>query len=274
MKKLMGPCVVVIVLAMLVISSVLVVLRIDKRPRTSDAFLLADTANIAPDVSGRVVSLKIHDNQQVHKGDILFEVDPLPYQLRLNAATAQYHLASTSLARMEPLLGKGYVTAEQIDEQRATKESARASEALARRDLVNTVIKAPFDGNIVGLNKAVGEYASTGHPLFTMISTSRWYVLANFRETDIVKMKKDADVTVYVMAHPEKALHGHVDSVGWGVMTEDANLDNGLPRVPKTLNWVRIAQRFPVRILLDNPPKDLMRVGASAVVVVHYDTHD
>jgi multidrug efflux system membrane fusion protein len=241
----------------------------DERPRTDDAFILADTANIAPDVSGRIVSLHIKDNQSVRAGAILFIIDPEPYQL--NAAKAQYELASTTLARMEPLLGKGYVTAEQIDEARASKESARANEALARRDLTNTVIKAPFDGKIVGLNYAVGEYASTGHTLFTMISTSRWYVLANFRETEIAKMEKGAKTTVYVMANPEKALEGYVDSVGWGVTSEDASLNKGLPTIPKTLNWVRLAQRFPVRILLVKPPANLMRIGASAVVVVHYD---
>jgi multidrug efflux system membrane fusion protein len=273
MKKIIGKCVAVIVLVMLIVSSILVIARMDDRPRTDDAFLFADTANIAPDVSGRIVSLNIRDNQSVHAGDILFVIDPEPYQLRLNAAKAQYLLASTSLERMEPLLGKGYVTAEQIDEALATKESARANEALARRDLTNTVIKAPFDGKIVGLTNTIGEYASTGHPLFTMISTSRWYVVANFRETEIAKMRKGADAVIYVMSHPQKALQGHVDSVGWGITSDDASLGNGLAHIPKTLNWVRLAQRFPVRILLDNPPEYLMRIGASAVVVVHYDGH-
>ncbi|MFI4919753.1 MAG: efflux RND transporter periplasmic adaptor subunit [Legionellales bacterium] len=275
MNKIIGKLIAVIVLVMLVISVILVLLRMDERPRTDDAVLLADIANIAPDVSGRVVSLNIHNNQSVHAGDILFVIDPEPYQLKLNAAKAQSKLASTTLNRIEPLLGKGYVTAEQIDEARAAKESARAIEALAKRDLTNTTIKAPFTGKIVGLNIAIGEYATTGHPLFTMIDTSKWYVVANFRETEIAKMKQDADSLVYVMAHPQQALRGHVDSVGWGVKSEDANPEgSGLPSIPKTLNWVRLAQRFPVRILLDNPPEDLMRIGASAVVVVHYGSHD
>jgi multidrug efflux system membrane fusion protein len=245
----------------------------DNRPRTDDAYLLADTANIAPDVSGRIVTLNIRDNQSVKAGDVLFIIDPEPYQLRLNAAIAQYHLATTSLARMEPLLGKGYVTAEQIDEARAAKENALAAEALAKRDLKNTVVRAPFDGKIVGLTNTIGEYVSTGHPLFTMISTSRWYVVANFRETELAKMKPGSEAAVYVMSHPQTALKGQVDSVGWGVTSDDGTLGNGLPRIPKSLNWVRLAQRFPVRILLDNPPSSFMRIGASAVVVVHYNSH-
>ncbi|CEG56083.1 efflux RND transporter periplasmic adaptor subunit [Legionella fallonii] len=274
MKKVLGNLIAFAALVMLLISGTLVVLRMNERPRTDDAVLFADIANIAPEVSGRVISLNIHNNQSVHVGDILFIVDPEPYQLRLNAAKAQYHLATTSLTRMEPLLRKGYVTAEQIDEARAAKESARAAEALAKRDLVNTVVKAPFDGKIVGLNIAVGEYATTGHPLFTMIKTSKWYVIANFRETEVRKMKKGALSTVYVMAHPDQPLQGHVDSVGWGVTSEDSSFGNGLPSIPKSLNWVRLAQRFPVRILLDNPPDNLMRVGASAVAVVHYEVHN
>jgi multidrug efflux system membrane fusion protein len=243
----------------------------DTRPRTDDAFLLADIANIAPEVSGRIITLNIHNNQSVHAGDVLFVIDPKPYQLKLDAAKAQLVLATTTLARTEPLLGNGYVTAEQVDQQRAAKESATANEALAERDLTNTTMKAPFDGKIIGLNVTVGEFAVSGHPLFTMIDTGRWFAVANFRETEIADMKAGSPATVYVMAHPDRTLHGHVDSVGWGVLPDDATVVNGIPRIPKTLNWVRLAQRFPVRILLENPPDDLMRLGASAVAVVHDD---
>lgn len=272
MKKTIGTLIAVLVLVMLISATILVVCRMDERPRTDDAFLLADVANIAPDVSGRIVSLNIQNNQSVQAGDVLFVIEQEPYQLRLNAAKAQFNLASTTLKRLEPLLGKGYVTAEQIDEARAAKENTRALEALAKRDLTNTTVKAPFSGKIVGLNIAVGEYASAGHPLFTMIDTSKWYVLANFRETEIAKMHKGAYSAVYVMSHPQQALQGHVDSVGWGVKSDDAHLEGGLPSIPKTLNWVRLAQRFPVRIILDNPPENLMRIGASSVVVVHYES--
>jgi membrane fusion protein, multidrug efflux system len=269
MKKIIGNLIAVIALALLVISAVLVVIRLDERPRTDDAFLYADTANIAPEVSGRIVALNIRNNQSVQVGDPLFVIDPEQYQLKLDATEAQARLAATTLARMEPLLCKGYVTAEQIDEARATKESAEANEALSKRDLNHTTILAPFNGKIVGLNNAVGQYVSTGQPLFTMIDTAKWYVIANFRETDIARMKIGAPATVFVMSYPKRALQGHVESIGWGVTNEDATLDHGLPTIPTTLNWVRLAQRFPVRILLDQPPENLMRMGATAVVVVH-----
>lgn len=268
----MGKVIAVIALLMLLLSSILVAIRLDERPRTDDAFLYADTANIAPEVSGRIISLNVRNNQSVRAGEMLFVIDPEQYQLKLDATQAQYQLASITLARMEPLLSKGYVTAEQIDEARASQESSRANEALTQRDLNHTTVIAHINGKIVGLNNTVGQYVNTGTPLFTIIDNSKWYAIANFRETDVAKMEIGATVTVYVMAQPNQALTGHIESIGWGVTNEDAILNfGGLPTIPTTLNWVRLAQRFPVRILLDHPPDNLMRVGASAVVVVHTD---
>src|SRR5580698_5048239 len=145
MKQSIGKTVALIIVAAFIVTGLVVIFRIDSRPRTDDAFLLADIANLAPDVSGRIVSLNIHSNQSVHAGDVLFVIDPEPYKLKLDAAKAQLELATTTLARSEPLLDKGFVTAEQIDQMRATKDSAQASEALAERDLRNTTVTAPFD---------------------------------------------------------------------------------------------------------------------------------
>jgi membrane fusion protein, multidrug efflux system len=268
-KKTTGILIAAAVIAMLVVSSFLVAWRLDRRPRTDDAYLFANFAQIAPQVSGQIISLKIENNQRVRAKDVLFVIDPEPFQYKHDAIAAQHQLAALTLERMEPLLHKGYVTGEEIDQARSLKDSSRANSDLSQWDLVQTVVKAPFDGNIVGLNYAVGQYASTGVPLFTMIDTSRWYAVANFRETDIARMKLGSVAKVYVMSNPKQVIQGHVESIGWGVTSEDATLSTGLPTIEKTLNWVRLAQRFPVRILLDNPPDDLMRIGATAVVVVH-----
>ncbi len=337
MKKSIGRLFVLVVALLLAASAVLVARRLDSRPRTDDAFLEADIVHLAPDVSGRIVSLNVRNNQSVHAGDVLFIIDQQPYALKLAAvraqsqaleariddslnevasqvsradaahtgignARAQLGLASSTLARLEPLLGKGFVTAEQVDQARTARDSARitldqaiqqaqaarqavssvrpleaqlagnrASEALAERDLDKTVVRAPFDGKVIGLNVAAGEYAAVGHPVFTLIDTSRWYAVANFRETEIARMAPGTAATVYLMAQPEQPLQGHIDSVGWGVLPDDASRTGDMPRVVKTLDWVRLAQRFPVRVLLDQPPQDVMRIGASAVVVVRHD---
>ena len=127
LKKTVGILIALIVIAMLIVSSLLVALRLDLRPRTDDAYLLAYYANIAPEVSGQIVSLNIENNQSVQAGDVLFKIDPEPFQFKFDAIRAQHKLTSLSLERMEPLLHKGYVTAEEIDQARAAKDSSTAT---------------------------------------------------------------------------------------------------------------------------------------------------
>jgi multidrug efflux system membrane fusion protein len=201
---------------------------------------------MAPDVSGRIVELDVRDNEAVHKGDVLFRIDPDPYRMRvdqaraavrsleaklaltadqvaaqtskadaaasgIDTAEAQRVLATSTLARMEPLLGRGFVTAQQVDQARTARrtaqlglqqarlqadearqaitntkptkaelEGARATLALAERDLNKTVVRAPCEGRITALDIAAGEFAATGHPLFTIIDTEQWYAIGNF----------------------------------------------------------------------------------------------
>jgi multidrug efflux system membrane fusion protein len=201
---------------------------------------------------------------------------------------------------MEPLLGRGFVTAQQVDQARTARrtaqialqqaqlqadearqaiintkpteaelEGARATLALAERDLNKTVVRAPCDGRITALDIAAGEFAATGHPLFTIIDTEHWYAIGNFRETDLAGIKPGQRGTVYVLAQPSRPVSGKVDSLSWGVASDVSATFGGLPHVERTLNWVRIAARFPVRVLLDAPPDDLMRYGATAVIVIN-----
>jgi membrane fusion protein, multidrug efflux system len=272
MKRTVGKLITVCSFVCLVVSATMVTMRLDARPRTDDAFLLADIADIAPDVSGKIIDLRIHANQAVRAGDVLFVIDPEPFQLRVDSSNAQLDLAIKTLVRQDALLDRGHASQAMYDQARSAMDSARAAAALAARDLRMTTVVAPFDGRVIGLNTSVGEYATAGKSLFTMINTSRWFAVANFRETEIAQMNDGASAIVYVMAHPDRPLEGRVESIGWGVLPDDAALVNGVPRVPRALNWVRLAQRFPVRILLDRPSDDLMRLGASAVVVVRRET--
>ena len=333
-RKALGILVSLVALAGIIATVVLATRRIDLRPRTDDAYLQADLVHLASDVSGRIVELNVRDNQKVRKGDVLFRIDPEPYQLRvdqaraavrgleakldltadqvaaqtskadaaasgINTAEAQRAFASSTLARMEPLLGRGFVTAQQVDQARTAQrtaqlslqqarlqadearqaitntkpteaelEGARATLALAERDLNKTVVRAPCDGRITALDIAAGEFAATGHPLFTIIDTEHWYAIGNFRETDLAGIEPGQRATVYVMAQPHRPVSGEVDSLGWGVASDVSATFGGLPHVERTLNWVRIAARFPVRVLLDAPPDDLMRYGATAVIVI------
>jgi multidrug efflux system membrane fusion protein len=333
-RKALGILVSLVAVAGALVTAVLIARRIDQRPRTDDAYLQAELVHMAPDVSGRIVDLGVRDNQVVRKGDVLFRIDQEPYRLQVDqaraavagleaklalavdqvasetskadaaarsvsTAEAQQALATSTLQRIEPLLGKGFVSAQQVDQARTAQrtaqialqqsrlqadearqaisstkpiaaelERARATLALAERDLNKTVVLAPCDGRITALDIAAGEFAAAGHPLFTIIDTEHWYAIGNFREGDLAGIQPGQPATVYVMADPSRPLHGEVESLGFGVASGlDAAL-GGLPHVERTLNWVRIATRFPVRILLDAPPADLMRVGASAVIVI------
>ena len=309
--------------------------RLSIAPRTQDAFLFADTVALAPDVSGRIVALDIHDNQRVRKGDRLFLIDPEPFELRLRQARAQVRalqadidltarrvasqttgadvaatqieharaqlsLASDTLARLLPLLGKGYVTVQQIDEARTSERSAQvalaaaiqhatearqaigdteslqaqlaAAEAavgLAERDLRNSTVRAPFDGLVVSLEIAEGEYAAAGRPIFTLIKTDQWYAVGDFRETELPSIHVGDPAWVWLMADASHPIKGHVESLGWGVRSENGGGPN-LEKVERELHWVIVAQRFPVRILLDDPPADAMRIGATVSILVRH----
>jgi len=265
---------------------------------------------------------------------VLLQIDPKPYQLRvdqaraavqgleaqlavttsevasqtsgaeaaatgISAAEAQLALAASILDRLQPLLKRGFVMAEQVDQARTAKETAqialdraralaaqarqgitstkpteaqldgaRATLALAERDLNKTAVRSPCNGRITALQVAAGEFANAGHPLFTIIDTEHWYAIGNFREADLVGIKPGQRATVFVMAQPDLPLRGTVDSLGWGVTSGVSATFGGLPHVERTLNWVRIAARFPVRVMLDKPPEDLMRLGASAVIAI------
>jgi len=218
----------------------------------------------------------------------------------IDRAEAQAKQAADTLARTEPLLAKEYVTAEQVDQLRTAKRSADAALEVARRDAARaaaavsgvdalvaklgelraavataeydhrqTVVRAPFDGRVIDLDIAQGEYAATGRRLFTLIDARTWYVIANFRETALKGIRPGMPAEVYLMSDPGKRFAGTVHSIGFGVFPEEGGSSaNGLPKVPRSINWVRVAQRFPVRIRIEDPPAELFRIGASAVALI------
>jgi multidrug efflux system membrane fusion protein len=132
-------------------------------------------------------------------------------------------------------------------------------------------LRAPVNGLIVGLEIAEGEYAVTGHPLFTLIKTDQWYAVGDFRETELPEIHVGDPATIWMMWDHSRALKGHVESIGWGVRPDNGG-GPSLPVVERSLHWVIVAQRFPVRVLLDDPPPDQTRVGATVSIVVRHDS--
>jgi len=205
----------------------------------------------------------------------------------------------STLRRMEPLLADEFISKEQVDQARTASRTASQELQAARADhqralsavsgvdalvaqraelkaaiahaeylLEQTIVRAPFDGRVVDMKIAVGEFAAAGHPLFTLIDTGRWYVVANFRETELGQMRSGAEAHVYLMTSPDRKFRGVVESIGGGVLPDEGGSAQGLPRVPRSINWVHVAQRFPVKIRVTDPVDEQFRIGASAVAIV------
>lgn len=222
-------------------------------------------------------------------------------QEQVQRAQVNLKLATQTYQRLQELAPKGYVPKQQLDEARtlmndaeislnqaleqqaaaqalvnntdaeqAMVATARAAVAIAEYELSKTKVKAPFSGRIVGLNTRNGEQVAPGVALFSLVDVENAYATAYFKETDLQGFKKGNCATVYILADSSRPAKGVVDEIGWGVTsTEQIDLPFKLPYVQKTLDWVHIAQRFPVRIKLKEAPVDLLRAGASANVVIH-----
>jgi membrane fusion protein, multidrug efflux system len=352
------------------------------RPQTDDATVRANFVGIAPQANGHIVELHVRDNQQVQEGDLLFLIDPRPYEIaleraratlaltrkevdglkngaatavagvskaeaQLNASVAeitrremdpvaadaeiarlraQFQHAEDHLTRLEPLLPQQFVTADRVEEartqrdaalaalneaqahkraavaalvstraqhvangaalQQARSEQSRAEDAIGQIEGINARIAAaeaavhaaeldlsycrvlaPFTGLVVNMNISNGAFARAGVEVFTLVDTRTWYVVANFRETQLRHIPAGAPVDLYLQSQPGKHFRGTVVGLGWAVLPENGTSVNGLPRVERSLDWIRLAARFPVRIKVDNPD-DSFRLGASAVATV------
>jgi multidrug efflux system membrane fusion protein len=175
----------------------------------------------------------------------------------LNSATAQHEQARHAVTTLEPLIN-----------QRGARAAAGKK---ARYDLDNCRVYAPFDARVTNLTISEGAYAHVGEQMFTLIDARTWWAIGNFREGELKRIAPGMKADVYVMARPNQRFAGVVDSVGFGVTPDPdviGHLQPGLPDVQRTLNWVHLASRFPVRVRVENPTPDLFRSGESAVITI------
>jgi membrane fusion protein, multidrug efflux system len=181
-------------------------------------------------------------------------------QANLTQSRQQVLQATHNVTTLQPLMG-------QVPGKLAAIDTAQYN--LDHCDVV-----APFDARVTNLTLLEGAYAHAGEKIFTLIDTRVWWAMANFRETQLRHIHPGMEADVYVLSRPGVRFRGVVDSVGFGV-TPDADLigrlTNGLPDVQRTLNWVHLASRFPVRVRLESPPNEIFRFGESAVVVIRGD---
>ena len=187
------------------------------------------------------------------------------------------HKPHSTLQRLEPLLPNGFTTADTVDKARtaettlrAQREGAVATINLEELHLSYCKVFAPFSGRVINLNISAGAHVTAGVPVFSLLDTSKWYVMANFREAEVRQMAPGSEAIVYLSSAPNQRFRGKVQGIGWAVSPE-GEIDlpaAGVPYVKRELNWVRVAQRFPVRIEVENPDPDLFRMRASAVAII------
>lgn len=170
----------------------------------------------------------------------------------------QVQQAANSVLTLKPLVA-----------QRSGRSSAIET---AQYDLDHCNVYAPFDARVTNMTISEGAFAHAGQEVFTLIDARTWWVVANFRETQLRHIKPGMSASAYILSKPNERFEGIVDSVGFGV-TPDADtvgrLSQGLPDVQRTLNWVHLASRFPVRVRIKAGPNDLFRLSESAVVIIH-----
>ncbi len=397
-SKRLGRIVSIAIIAAAVISGLLLIAETNRYPRTDDAEVFANYIGIAPQVDGPITRLAVQDNAFIKQGDLLFEIDPRPYEYALQKASsdlntlegqivdqrrtiasqvsavgaarantdsaaanvdraaaavneAKANVASAKAGldnanaelvyttnnyhRIEPLLARQFVTVDQVDlartavtskqqavsQQRAQLtlaeaqvQSAQAQYEQARAvveqshaqlgqsqhsvltidpltaqregrasairtaqyNLNNCEVYAPFDARVTNLNISQGAYAHTGQQIFTLIDTRVWWVIANFRETQLHRIQPGMHADVYVLSRPGVRYDGVVDSVGFGVQPDSTLIGTiaptGLPDVQRSLNWVHLASRFPVRVRISAPDSESFRLSESAAVVIRgYD---
>ncbi|CBA27278.1 p-hydroxybenzoic acid efflux pump subunit aaeA [Cronobacter turicensis z3032] len=250
-------------------------------PWTRDARFTADVVAIAPDVAGLITSVDVHDNQLVKKDQVLFTIDQPRYQKALEEAEADvaYYQALANEKRREAgrrnQLGVQAMSREEIDQANNVLQTvlhqlakAEATRDLARLDLQRTVIRAPADGWVTNLNVYTGEFITRGSTAVALVKQNSFYVLAYMEETKLEGVRPGFRVEITPLGS-NNVLHGTVDSVSAGVTNASSTRDDkGMATVDSNLEWVRLAQRVPVRIRLDKQPGNLYPAGTTATVVV------
>lgn len=217
-------------------------------------------------------------------------------------AQTNHDLAARTVERLRPLAGHAYIPWQQYDQARvalndaavslaqshqqasaaqtaigdlksslAAQQAAQAMLDQARYALRQTTVLAPTDGYVTSLRVKEGEILAPSQVLFTLIANDAWYASANIREITLGAITPGDCATVYSMIDRHTPIRGHVESIGWGVASLDsAGLARGLPLVPREMDWVHVAQRFPVRIRLDPADPRLLRLGATATVEIRH----
>lgn len=255
-----------------------------RTPWTRDCQVRANVVGIAPRISGPVIQVAVKDNQEVKQGDLLFEIDPADYQAQVQVAQGQVLNAEANLKQREQDMARqkdlferrvssvqDYQNAQDnLSAAQAQAVTAKANLQLAQLNLGYTRITAPVSGYVTNMNISPGTYVSAGKQLTALVDTSSFWVAAYFKETQLPFIKVGEKAKVTLMGHRDHPIVGEVRSIGWGIFVQDGSPDPSglLPAVSQTVDWVRLPQRFPVRIQLAPDPGLPLRIGQTVSVAM------
>ena len=259
-------------------------------PWTRDGQVRGHVIQVAPRVSGMVTNIAVIDNQFVQAGELLFEIDQEPFEIAIAQAEANLkraHISSKSskieFDRLKDIFEKdpGAVSQKDLNRREANylqslsqidvaKESLRG----ANLNLGYTKVYAAVEGYVSNVDFQIGTQAVANTPILALVDSNSFWVFGYFRESQIGKFKIGDPARVTLMAYPDQPLQGTVESLGWGIAPSDGNTGvKLLPSIKPVFQWIRLAQRVPVRIRLDSVPEDVeLRFGLTASVMVKSET--
>ncbi|MGF1825276.1 HlyD family secretion protein [Vibrio splendidus] len=255
-------------------------------PWTRDGQVSAYIVSITPRVTGQVTKVHIEDNSKVTKGELLFEIDPSIYQAAYNKALATQKQARALLAKAQneeqralnlekrtpgalPVLTLNNLN-NAVETNSANVALAKANVEEAHLNLKYTKVYAPTNGFITNLNLREGSQVVANTPVVALIDEDSFWIEGYFKETDLVNVAPNNKAFVTLMMHNNIQLKGHIKSIGFGIATQDGSTGNDLlPNVNPNFQWIRLAQRIPIKVVLDNVPEDLqLRVGMTASIKI------
>ena len=256
-------------------------------PWTRDGRVRADVIQVAPDVGGLITNVEVVDNQPVKKGQVLFVIDQARYSLALRLAQAVLENRQASLAQAKREYARNItlgnlVASETLEESRTKVDQGEAAVAdaqvqvdTAKLNLQRTTIVSPVDGYLNDRAPRVGEYVTAGRPELSVVDMHSFRVDGYFEETRLHGIHIGQPVEITVMGEP-RPLRGHVQSIVAAIEDRDRQQSpNLLPNVNPAFSWVRLAQRIPVRVALDEVPDDFrMIAGRTATVAVQTEASD
>lgn len=233
-------------------------------PWTRDGHVRADVVQVAPDVSGVVTAVLVGDNARVQRGQVLFVVDQDRFTLALRQAQA---LAASTRAALVQARRTGAGAADAVAAAQARVEEADAAVDVARLNLARCRVTTPVDGYLSDRLPRAGDFATRGKPALSVVASGSQYVEGYFEETKLPAIRVGSAAEVHIMGQ-RTPLRGHVQSIAPGIEDQDRSSGpNLLPSVNPTFNWVRLAQRIPVRIALDQVPPGVHLIAGQTATV-------